>query len=96
MKKRDFSIFIVMLLAGCGSVSVGNDAVDRPTVTDVVNIDSSGGGVRNPALQYCLDNGYALSPMVEGGVTRYYLCVNEERQKKCSANDFLRKKCVLE
>ena len=49
----------------------------------------------NPAATKCIEDGYALEPIIEHGVSRGYFCVNRETGRKCEIWSYFRGECDL-
>ena len=49
----------------------------------------------NPAAIKCINDGYALKPIEEHGVSIGYFCVNKETGMKCEIWSYFRGECDL-
>jgi putative hemolysin len=50
----------------------------------------------NPAATKCVNDGYRLEPIMKGGVSIDYLCINPKTGKKCEAWKYFRNECKLD
>ncbi len=93
----NFLFCLMFLLAGCGGVNPNPTTKAEPSAKSASKDTSTPPmlGMVNPALKYCTDHGHKLTPVKDGSIVRYYLCINDSAHKKCSANAYYRGDCVL-
>ena len=94
---HSFLFFLMFLLLGCGGVNTNPTIKDAPSAKSTTKDTPAPPmmGMVNPALKYCTNKGHKLTPVKEGSIVRYYLCINDSAHKKCSANAYYRGDCSL-
>lgn len=95
MKYSIFIVVITILVSGCVSTSPPLNNKFSPVPEPPQKSSNKVANQRDPASQYCIDQGYKLKPIISNHITTGYLCINEKRKKKCEAWAFFRKECLL-
>lgn len=78
---------LVMTVQGCQN---GSENRTEPVA------QSDDVATRNPTIQHCEESGYKVKPVVEDGLTRSHVCLNESSGKKCDSWAFYRGECSLD
>lgn len=56
----------------------------------------SSGGLANPAVEKCREDGFRAVAMVKNGTPSGYLCINDKTGESCEAWSYFRDECSLQ